>query len=505
MKPETAALVASAAALRAAVCDPPTVLPSPLPPPRYYTEAEVRAAAHQAMLDAGYDDMTEWIEDGAPERRPVTAAILSREFVDRHVGPVVGPTEVEIGELLARARARLAAVDPDDIERDDHGRFASHGGGGDSGGSDAGKPIPGQEGFDFTAPTPPPPAPEPAPAPAPAARPADEDRVAVDRASHVGHQSIDRLESFLGKPVDRIPGYKATPEDKRDISIGKKSYMTPERIMEVRAKSPDDPSKQAQCDKWQAQHVRACEALERAGKESPRSESRIEAIRQMADRLPPTTDVRVGIGMYGIKTERVQGMTDAFSRVGHEAMDKSALASVTLSDRHAGQALAFVYTGSGKSTLTMTDKGQSYGIKLATDRSNALIAAGKSGWTADGAARTPREMAQIVTLHELGHVFHGVAVRNETGTASSEGIRRDGANRAGEISDHPSRYGRENGAEYIAESFSLLTSGVVPSTGGGEKNVDYIKAIGIAEQLWRDAIGTEPPDPRDGPFAGRLY
>ena len=263
----------------------------------------------------------------------------------------------------------------------------------------------------------------------------------------------------------------------------------------------------ATAERWLSTHVRACEALERAGKESPRSETRVAAMREMADRLPRDCEIRVGSGLYGIKTERLHGMNDAFDRVGRQAMERSGLGLVTLSG-HPHGALAYVMTGSARSTMTMTDKGQSLRIETKDRRSEWRDAAGKPGWTVNGASRTNREMTEMTTLHELGHVFHGAALRAETGKASSAALDRDGSNRVttngGTVSSSPSEYGRSNGAEYVAEAFTLMMTGVVPRD-EVRNDDDYNRAISVASSVWRSAVGTEPPSPLNGPYAGRTY
>lgn len=82
------------------------------------------------------------------------------------------PKSAGVSAALASARdlldrlAHRGAVDPDDIERDDHGRFAAHGGGGGDVAENMAEikaEVPGQGGFDFGAQPEPTPEPEPEP------------------------------------------------------------------------------------------------------------------------------------------------------------------------------------------------------------------------------------------------------------------------------------------------------------------------------------------------------
>ena len=352
-------------------------------------------------------------------------------------------------------RAKPASIAPEDIVRDDHGRFATKGGEGS--------------------------APE------------------VPATPHLAHAYLDKLAEILGPPAERVPGYELGSAE-RLASLG--HYVSADKLVSGTS-LPNIGYMEA---------YRAGLAMrERAGLPSPRDAATMSALRAVADQLPPTTTFTLGPNDTALNAERIQGVADGFARVGGpDVLGATHLLSVTMSSP--GDAYAWVHSTPDGSDLIFSNRLHE---TSAGDALGAMASTGAADTMREFAEiATVHEVGHLVHAESVRQTdppnldLIGVSMAMKEDAEARTHVVDDDLGGFSRIS--PSTYGSTNGNEYVAEAFALATTGIRPGPKTGlaadyqEANVE--RAVKIAGDVWATAFPDRPmPSPYDGTPNGEKY
>lgn len=294
--------------------------------------------------------------------------------------------------------------------------------------------------------------------------PSDRPAVVTNRSMIELDQAID----LLGEPVEKVKGFKPTHAEKMAM---KYQRVHPDKIVE------------------------ALTAAEKMGKTTIRTPAVRAALRDIASTLPDGTGITIGVNI-GLKPDKLHGIADALRRYGKDNLDKLGLVSVHPSEPANGQAMASTGPRAFGSQLFFTARGHSMTMNAAANQGN---------WVTMNLAKTPRQLAELVVLHEMGHVMHHAAIRVQRQRTGSPNLTLDRDRIVAYVPEHlraeftadreerrnMTRYGRSKDIEWVAEGHVLAATG---------NAVPHVQALN--EGVWR-AAGLDPADMID--LSGSYY